>query len=424
MDLLGGYGSSDEEDDQVQKASGSTIAAFTAEPSNQSTTKAIEKPIEQKQKQQQQGKINPKGRKILSLASVLPQHIFDQLTKSQVQGDVSDDEEDDTINAMITTKGAPKIRNAPPKSELQVQKEGISSLLLDLQQAAPTASCSGSSTTPTFSSKPAPPSKPQKQKQERMGAAFLQSTIVVETKTTSNNNTVRDIHAEEEADTNVISVSAAADSHLLKPAPAAAAAAAPTAVARDPQVATAPTFTRVNPVPGMMPRAAAPPIQLSTSSSTAAAAAAGGGGGGAPPSLAYSAPPASEPATMADDRAPPRKRMRKEMERALRQGNLAAALESDANFSASLQQAPPDAYVPEPETYAVPQHGIKVVPTAMYDPSAGQAVQGASDKGRGKNQIHHLMASAASLELQRARGLGGNAGGKAHRANAKQKYGW
>jgi hypothetical protein len=115
-----------------------------------------------------------------------------------------------------------------------------------------------------------------------------------------------------------------------------------------------------------------------------------------------------------------RKRSRKEMERALRHGNLDAVMD-DSQF-VSLEQSQPDSYTPQPETYAVPQYGIRVAATAMYDPSQGAAVTGVK-KGRGKNQINHLMASAANLELQRARQGNSNIG-KMHRANAKQKYGW
>jgi hypothetical protein len=95
----------------------------------------------------------------------------------------------------------------------------------------------------------------------------------------------------------------------------------------------------------------------------------------------------------------------------------------------SMQQAQPDAYTMQEESYhAVPTHGVKVAPTAMYDPSAGQAVVGSS-AARGTNQINQLMASAANLEQQRTQGMGAGAGannqaGKTHRANAKHKYGW
>lgn len=410
MDLLGGYGSSSEDEDEDEERAQNASAVAIAAPSTNGPIERPTKPNTPSKQQQIQGRINRKGRKILSLASVLPQHIFDQLTKSQVQGDASDDDDGDYYRVVDDTTSAergPKRQKGSSSTQLQMQKEGLSSLLSDLQKTAPAAFPHSSSTS---SSKPAPLQKEPK----RMGTAFLESTVVVET--TKRNTTVRDIHAEQTDDAKPAPSGTGKEPATLvpadrKPLTPALAAVPPTAITQPAQVSATPGFSRITPAPGMTSRAAAPPISKSPAPTRA-------GASGVP--LA-AAPPA---ATITTDDRPPRKRSRKELERALRQGNLAAALESDANFTASLQQAPPDAFVPEPETYAVPEHGIRVVPTAMYDPSAGQAVQSASGKGRGKNQIHHLMASAANLELQRARGLGGNAGNKTHRANAKQKYGW
>ena len=140
-----------------------------------------------------------------------------------------------------------------------------------------------------------------------------------------------------------------------------------------------------------------------------------------------------------------KKRSRQELERALRQGNvhvlqdpsLSLAFQVDVH---SLQQADPAEYAPNSETAneealrQSQQHGIRVGPTLMYDASTGAAekfVAGADGgprlKGRGKNQIHHVVAAAAQLEMQRARqNLPGasSSSGSTHRANAKAKYGW
>jgi hypothetical protein len=82
-------------------------------------------------------------------------------------------------------------------------------------------------------------------------------------------------------------------------------------------------------------------------------------------------------------------------------------------------------YVPQEETYAVPSSGaVRVAPVRMYDPKAGTDVVQAdvTGKQRGKHQINQLLASAANLELQRARATG--TGVKSKRADAKRKYGW
>lgn len=132
-----------------------------------------------------------------------------------------------------------------------------------------------------------------------------------------------------------------------------------------------------------------------------------------------------------------KKRRRQEMERLLRQGQLDAALDQSSASSGtntnsvaantiSLQQ--PQAYVPTDGAAAhVDTTGlVRVAPTPMYDPRQGQAVVGTGGgAGRGKNQINHLLASAANLELARARGMVAKPGGQnPHRANAKRKYGW
>jgi len=116
-----------------------------------------------------------------------------------------------------------------------------------------------------------------------------------------------------------------------------------------------------------------------------------------------------------------KKRSRKEMEKALRSGNLSALESSDM----TTLEAEGSVYVPQEETYAVPSSGaVRMTSVRMYDPKAGSDVvqSDVTGKQRGKHQINQLLASAASLELQRARAVGG--GAKPKRADAKRKYGW
>jgi hypothetical protein len=131
-----------------------------------------------------------------------------------------------------------------------------------------------------------------------------------------------------------------------------------------------------------------------------------------------------ERAPVAPQQQPSRKRSRKDIERALRRGNL-AAVDGAANLQ-EMQQEDRSGYQPAEETYAVPVDGVRAVPTAMYDPSEGRAVTGyRGARARGRNQINQLMSAAADLELQRARGLAApSASAKAHRASAKRKYGF
>lgn len=396
MDLLGGYGSSSDEEevDRVeQRAAAPRMSQTSAtEPGEPNETA-----------------VNRKGRKILSLASVLPQHILDQLTKSQVQGDDAIDSDDDEVDNERQTGRETQKTNSRNESHAQ-QHPGISSFLSDLK-AAPTVTTTNSKAA--TKNGPAPSLASQR---ERMGAAFLQSTVVVETVKEDSASIVRDIHAQNDEDNPAVKV--VPDSTTVKSPPAVANhssrssnSAVSAAEVHRPTVTAAPSLASYK-----ITDSAATPAAFHDPNQNSVNYHQG-------PTAAAAHTQDCDTSEMGDDRAS-RKRSRKEMERALRQGNLSEALQGCTNV-AKIEQAQPDAYVPEPETYAVPSHGIKVVPTAMYDPKAGQAVTSASGKGRGKNQLHHLMASAANLELQRARGLGAGANaGRSHRANAKQKYGW
>jgi hypothetical protein len=70
-------------------------------------------------------------------------------------------------------------------------------------------------------------------------------------------------------------------------------------------------------------------------------------------------------------------------------------------------------------------HGIRVVPTTHFNPGAGMTAVSTeiSGKHRGKHQPNALLASAASLESQRARNPTSQKM-SSHRATAKRKYGW
>ena len=123
------------------------------------------------------------------------------------------------------------------------------------------------------------------------------------------------------------------------------------------------------------------------------------------------------------------------MERLLRQGQLDAALaKAGSSTSSTLPQRNVIALDHPQSRGPTDGGGVNVdttglgrmAATPMYDPREGAAVVGgAAGAGRGKNQINHLLANAASLELARARGMVAKPGGSnPHRVNAKRKYGW
>lgn len=375
MDLLGGYHSSSDDDSDTANAAPPVASAKPSSEANKTTLPAPKK-------------TSQKGKKILSLSNVLPPAILERLTKAQVldanqqesstkrketryysDDSSSDEEEADS-----------KPRASQQSSNNHGKDEGLSRLLADLQSTAPTGSAKLLSAKSTNES-----ASTSQSSAEKMGAAFVTST----TTTTSKRSTqsVRNIHQEAaEATPNEDSVPSKAltsTSQVRHPI-----AAAPMV---RPRVQAAPFVARAAPAVSA-PRAHPPPQAYASGNDGSAHTA----------------------------QKNKKKRSRKEMERALRHGNLAAV--TDRNDVVSMEQAQPDQYTPAPETYAVPAHGIKVAATAMYDPKTGEKTVG-GPTARGKNQINQLMASAADFELHRAR-QGGSSSGNPHRANAKQKYGW
>jgi hypothetical protein len=402
MDLFAGYGSSSDEEEnnpkqnetKVVSAVTATAAVSTAASSSSSKSKSTTAAMR-------------RGKKIISLSAVLPQHILDQLTKAEGASDDSDsdDEDENDYNHKVGTR---KPNPKPPvesaslgNSSNNAKDKGLASLLSDLQ-AAPTQGLIGSKKKKTETNSVA---------SEKMGAAFLSSTTTTSTTATSaveatQHGEVRDIHSHSSSSSLPVETRKAAPSLSRVAAPR------PAAPLRRP-ISAAPPVAPLPPKAPPIPRPAYPQPTASAQQQQ------------------HSYPdsyPETETATPNTQQS--KKRSRKELERALRGGNMDIIDDREDGLQVqSMQQVQPDAYTPQEESYAaVPVHGVKVAPTAMYDPSAGQAVVGTSAAGvkRGTNQINQLMASAANLEQQRTQGIGAtaNQAGKTHRANAKSKYGW
>ncbi|KAL7465472.1 hypothetical protein ACHAXS_005799 [Conticribra weissflogii] len=141
------------------------------------------------------------------------------------------------------------------------------------------------------------------------------------------------------------------------------------------------------------------------------------------------------------------RKQKRDEERALRSGQA---------FHNSATTATTDIYQPSPTEFAPTAHAAAIASRAaryrgssgsgngggrgglgniaMYDPQAGKDVKGVgvTAKHKSKHQINQLMASAISLEANRAADAElakfgvGNGGGKgsSSRADAKRKYGW
>jgi hypothetical protein len=166
--------------------------------------------------------------------------------------------------------------------------------------------------------------------------------------------------------------------------------------------------------------------------------------------------------TLFDQEPSKRHFSRKELERRLRRNNGNATVNindiwNDTGWTQTQQGVDPNLYAPcapPPTSVATTSsapYTVRNVATHMYDPSTGTTVPVANphsiassssggggnttdgtilQKGKGKNQIHHLLAQAVKLERERsqqhnhASHTTTTSAIQLHRANAKRKYGW
>lgn len=376
MDLLD-YGSSDEEGeyDTTPCAEAQPPAAAATAPTT--NTKPPPPSSILKNKLPPPRKENKKGKIILSLQSVLPAHILEQLTQSQVRGEDDEDEEDDDND-----RKSANISNRKPAPS-KGGDDGIDSFLSDLHQSAP----AGTKKAP-FPSSTTSSSRTAGSSENKLGAAFLSTSTVI---TSRKADEVRDIHGE----ATLLDLSKAKDSSGIEKQPPAEAAAKASLLQSVPRPSA-------HSIPARAP--ATPPATSPTTAAT-------------------TAPPTEEETGALPTN---KKRRRQEMERLLRQGQFDAALDQGgAANTVTIDQPqtfqPTDGAAQNVDTTGL----VHMAATPLYDPRQGQAVVGGNTgAGRGKNQINHLLASAANLELARARGMVSKPGQNAHRANAKRKYGW
>ena len=397
MDLLNDYGSSDSEaEEDTTSSSGPKEAGESADKklktndnkpdhstvstTNQTTTS--ETNAVPRTKRPSSSKAAALSRKMLSLQAVLPPHIFAQLTKSQREGETAtnDDDDDDDDDDSPPSKSKQTTRTTVAA---QSQDPGVSRLLQALHGTGTQDDNNDNGKTPD--KKPNQPSLP-------MGAAFLSTTTTIIKP--SEESAVRDIHVSETT------------TQTTKPVDSEMEEETKTTLESTSRSLLAPKFSTT--APHYVQPSLAPDVPVTGEPMTSATTAA---------DALYPVEP--EPQNQRQSHVP--KRNRKEMEKLLRHGHLD---QMDNDTMVQLEQASPHAFVPQPEVTQVPSHGVRNVPTQMYDPSAGGTVTGV--RGRGKNQISHLLGQAANLELARARGMNGSggAGGTSHRASAKRKYGW
>jgi hypothetical protein len=419
-----------------------------------------------------------RGKKMLSFASVLPPHILALLERSQRGEDDFDDENGDderdgpswtlsrregtqAQDGSIEHQPQPSDRKHTPTPAAVAKDERISELLRDLR-AAPPATVAAPTPLKTEESESEPaagragtlgrgPGKPftvnnqakaaaapAKHKipsaHQPLGQAFVTATLTTTVAGKSNRPKAVDIHApsaSSSADGVSKDSSEAGNSPSLQSDEHAKLPPRPLRVSAAPIVRSTGTLAP-NPIPVATEAEAKPSPEVQ---------------GYAHPTLEAGAHHKTK------------KRSRQELERALRHGNMAAIQQHQSAVDVrTIHQSDPSerAYqAPEadPSSYYSSAGAVRVGPAPMYDPTTGTiraagatgtggSGGGGSDdgrglmslKGRGKNQIHHVVAAAAQLEMQRARqqqhmpssssGAGGRGGSNPHRANAKAKYGW
>eukprot|EP00934_Nitzschia_sp_Nitz4_P003201 Nitzschia sp. Nitz4//scaffold104_size75438//48394//49740//NITZ4_005661-RA/size75438-exonerate_est2genome-gene-0.54-mRNA-1//-1//CDS//3329532401//3191//frame0 len=448
MDLLGGYNSDSSDDESPSNVPGGSAPLNM--PSTADTTESlpgVAKEIPRSSDATSTVKPNRKGKKLLRLQAVLPQHIWNQLTNDAAGDADSDDEQTSTRiqkpvkqqAASDTSKKTSALRedsgNLRPKflsSTPQADTE-LSGLLMALPKTKGSTSSSSSILRPvtdatndfptaTTTAKVDIPETSQFRptSSSTLGAAFLSVSTQVtrKRKDGSKAKEVQDIHAPPAATPSTASV------HDIAPTPSPATASTSVSASSASWSIPRPTAATVHArtaAPSVrssapMPRPPQPPSSMSYQ--------------GTPQGVASYAP-APQPAAAGAVPNHSKKSRKRQMEAMLRAGNL-SEIESDVHI------APPDASGSLPtgsETAAstVNIHGVRVVPTTSYQVGAGgmTASTSVSGKQRGKNQLSALLVNAASLESKRKEQAlfptnldGGAQNGRQKRANAKRKYGW
>jgi hypothetical protein len=303
----------------------------------------------------------PQRSKVLKLASVLPQHILDRLTKGDED---SNSENEANVSSEASRKRIDKTSSTTRMSYLLSNLTGMkpkhSSLPLHRSPFNCEIPVNDSSTTTADVRIGA---------ESSLGEAFLRPKITIESKAQSN-FVVRDIHAESSL---VVELEPEAERRLQVP-----------------------------PLASQMKRPliqAAPPVKSATEIKT---------------NLQTIDPSSmSRPASNKVNSRFTTKKDRQQLERELRRGNVGAVDDGIA-----IDGVKPTDHTPNVVDYEA-MTTIRNIPTTMYDPGSGQMKQAKVSKA--KNQIHFLVHQAAELERRRAEQ---GPARPSHRADAKRKYGF
>lgn len=398
MDLLGGYGSDDSDSSSASNSSKKPVQSEAIVSKSQSSNEV---------------QVSKKGKKLLRLNAVLPPEILDRLTK----GAASDTDSDDDGDEIATVNKPERINNGTKKKDITiglgsstVADNGLNSLLTDLSGFTPSVVA-----------------KKGEQKEEKLGMAFMTVSTSVSRKKRNAPSHVVDIHqslnndnkgskeivvedvdsdSEDKTPSQNTSLKQTEDKDKVEPLfPSKPASHIRRTVPRPPSGLSAGMKRPINATP--MP---------SNYNST----------------LISSSSAASEERNRGlqneqqEVRPPQKKRSKKEIEKALRAGNLDSVNEYTQKIESISSNNPNQQQI---LASGLSEGGSSFGTAGLerYIPSEGASIKqgGLSGKMKGKHQIHALVSSAAKYEAEQRRmnAMGTNKG-KSSRADAKKKYGW
>ena len=432
MDALNGYGSSSSSDEDNSKQPEEKLRKRQADADFHGATTTIKNPpaVAAAMASLKKPPDVRRGKKILSLASVLPRHILDRWTNADWDDD--DDSDDDRQqkpsrqsiqkNENITSATALPPRTNPKSTE-------IAALLRDLQKVTPLdgGTAAGAAVLGQRSKAAAAPESTSsgdrmggdsnKNHAEPLGSAFITSVVITTNKaSTTTDAVVRDIHGGEQSYDPHSNPLALDDDY-------------PTDAPPLPQASQL-SFFGVDSSDNRPRKPAsriinAAPRILHPPNSSAGAMPPTASGEPSPPSSPQHPPTEEEDRGIA---GPSRsKRSRQEMERALRQGRVAQVMDEQAwRLTHHVESVDPTAYTPPVPAVATTTTKLRNVPLPRYDPALGNTTTTiGTGGGHRNNPIQQLLSQAVQLEQQRLQQSStGTTNVKLHRANAKRKYGW
>lgn len=398
MDLLGGYGSDDSDSSSASNSSKKPVQSEAIVSKSQSSNEV---------------QVSKKGKKLLRLNAVLPPEILDRLTK----GAASDTDSDDDGDEITTVNKPERINNGTKKKDITIglgsstaTDNGLNSLLTDLSGFTPSVVA-----------------KKGEQKEEKLGMAFMTVSTSVSRKKRNAPSHVVDIHQslnnDNKGSKEIVVEDVDSDSEDKTPSQNTSLKQTEGKDKVEPLFPSKPAshIRRTVPRPpsglsaGMKRPINATPMPSNYNST-----------------LISSSSAASEERNRGlqneqqEVRPPQKKKSKKEIEKALRAGNLDSVNEYTQKIE-SISSNNPNQQQILASGLSEGGNSFGTAGLERYIPSEGASIKqgGLSGKMKGKHQIHALVSSAAKYEAEQRRmnAMGTNKG-KSSRADAKKKYGW